>query len=218
MKQPALPLAYRSATGFENFAMTPANELAVSYLDRWPDWPSHMLLLAGPPGSGKSHLGAMFAARTGGRVLRPGQMHSRLKAPTLVVDALPPFGDPGLDEEGLFHLINWTREQGIGLLLLCESGTGPGVPALPDLASRLRAAPRVEIGQPDDALVGALLVKQFRDRGVDVPPEVVDYLMVRLPRDFAQIAATVARLDAAGLEQRRALTIPFVRQVLNEVS
>ena len=54
--------------------------------------------------------------------------------------------------------------------------------------------------------MGALLVKQFRDRGIGCAAEVVDYLIVRLPRDFAQIAATVARLDAAGLEQRRALT------------
>ena len=40
---------------------------------------------------------------------------------------------------------------------------------LPDLASRLRAAPAVAIGPPDDALLGALLVKLFADRQLVVP-------------------------------------------------
>lgn len=213
MKQPPLPLSYRTATGIENFAVSPANELAVAYLDHWPDWPAHALLIVGPEKSGKSHLGAVFASRTGGRVLTAGQLHSRLRVPTLVIDSV----GPGVDEEGLFHLINWTREQQIGLVLLSRMHVRAWGLNIPDLSSRLLALPTAEISQPDDALVAALLVKQFRDRGLDVPPDVIDFLLPRLERDYSRIHAVVEAVDVTALEQRRPVTVPLVRQVISAV-
>ena len=214
MKQPPLPLSYRKATGIENFAVSPSNELAVAYLDNWPEWPSHALLIVGPEKSGKSHLGAIFASRTGGRVLGPGQLHSRLRLPTLVIDNL----GPGVDEEGLFHLINWTREQRIGLVLLSRLPVKSWGLEVPDLSSRLLALPVAEIAQPDDPLMAALLVKQFRDRGLDVPPDVIDFLMLRLERDYARIHAVVEAIDLTALEKRRPVTVPLVRQGLADLA
>ena len=40
----------------EDLLESPANQLAVDLVDRWPDWPSNMVILAGPVGSGKTHL------------------------------------------------------------------------------------------------------------------------------------------------------------------
>ncbi|HLU92455.1 MAG TPA: DnaA/Hda family protein [Pedomonas sp.] len=214
MKQPPLPLSYRKATGIENFAVSPSNELAVAYLDNWPDWPSHALLIVGPEKSGKSHLGAIFAGRTGGRVLGPGQLHSRLRLPTMVIDAV----GEGVDEEGLFHLINWTREQQIGLVLLSRQPMRQWNLRLPDLISRVQALPMAEIHQPDEPLMAALLVKQFRDRGLDVPPDVIDFLMPRLERHYGRIHAVVEAIDLTALEKRRPVTVPLVRQVLADMA
>ncbi len=214
MKQPPLPLSYRKATGIENFAVSPSNELAVAYLDNWPDWPGHALIIVGPEKSGKSHLGSIFASRTGGRVMGPGQLHSRLKLPTMVIDDL----GEGVDEEGLFHLINWTREQQIGLVLMTRQPVRQWNLQLPDLISSLQALPVAEIVQPDEPLMAALLVKQFRDRGLDVPPDVVEFLMPRLERHYARINAVVEAIDQMALEKRRPVTVPFVRQVLADMS
>ena len=45
------------------FLTSPSNERARAMVERWPDWPARTLLLVGPAGSGKSHLGAIWAAR-----------------------------------------------------------------------------------------------------------------------------------------------------------
>lgn len=122
--------------------------------------------------------------------------------------------DRGIDERALFHLYNGLFERRGHLLL-----TGGLPPArwsvvLPDLRSRLNAVPVVEIGPPDDALLEAVLVKLFADRQLRVSAEVIGFLSLRLERSLAAAAEAVAFLDAAALEARRNITVPFAREAL----
>ena len=86
--------------------------------------------------------------------------------------------------------------------------------ALDDLGSRLRAALAAAIGPPDDALLGAVLVKHFADRQLHVAPEVIAYLLRRMERSFAAAANITARLDAVALRNRCAVTISLVHNIL----
>ena len=86
-----------------------------------------------------------------------------------------------------------------------------------DLASRLRAAQIVGIAPPDDALLGAVLVKHFADRQLRVAPGLVAYLVRRMERSFAAAASLAARLDEAALASRAAVNIPLARRILAEV-
>jgi chromosomal replication initiation ATPase DnaA len=87
---------------------------------------------------------------------------------------------------------------------------------LPDLRSRLLAAPSVAIGAPDDALLGAVLAKLFTDRQLQVSPEVIEWLLRRIERSFAGARGAVARLDAAALALKRPVTVLLAREVLGE--
>ena len=49
----------------EDFLPAPSNRDALDAVDRWPDWTSRTLLLVGPEGAGKSHLGALWGAAAG---------------------------------------------------------------------------------------------------------------------------------------------------------
>ena len=57
-----LPLDLRHSAGFsrDDLVVSPANAGAVALIDRWPDWAAPVVVLAGPAGSGKSHLGAIW--------------------------------------------------------------------------------------------------------------------------------------------------------------
>ena len=57
--------------------------------------------------------------------------------------------------------------------------------ALPDLASRLKAAATVEIGEPDDLLLAGVIAKLFADRQVEVEPHVVHFLVRRMERSLS---------------------------------
>ncbi|MFC3713699.1 chromosomal replication initiator DnaA [Sphingoaurantiacus capsulatus] len=194
MSQIALPLAYKAADGERDFFVSDANSHAVIHLDRWPDWPQPVALLTGPEGSGKSHLGRIFARQTGAEV----------------IDDL---GETQ-DDEAVFHA--WNRAGERPLLLISRLPPPQWQVALPDLRSRLAATPQVAIAAPDDALLTAVMAKQFRDRGLTVGPDVIAYVLARIERSFAKAADVVDRLDTAALAAGRAVTVPLARAVLPE--
>ncbi len=66
-----LPIA--PSLGREDFLAAPCNRAAAAAIDQWPDWSDPFLMLLGPPGSGKSHLCAIWAQKAecaGGRAGR----------------------------------------------------------------------------------------------------------------------------------------------------
>ena len=196
--------------------VAPCNAQAVAWLDRWPDWPDHGLFLAGPKGCGKSHLLAAFAAAHPARIvaaeeLRIAEVPAVLDGIALVlVDDL----SPDCDQDALFHLFNLGRQQAVSLVFCAVRPAARLGLTLPDLSSRLRALPHVEIGPPDDDLLTVVIAKQFSDRQIAVAPEVLTYVAGRMERSFEAAGRLVDALDRAALSQGRAVTIPLARQVL----
>ena len=86
--------------------------------------------------------------------------------------------------------------------------------ALPDLRSRLAAAPSVAVAEPDDALLEALLAKLFADRQVAVGPELPRYLVARIERSFAAAQAMVERLDRAALATGGPISLRLAHELL----
>ena len=140
-RQLPLDLSGAPALGRDDLVVGPANAAAVALVERWPDWPSPVVVLAGPAGSGKSHLAAIWRDLSGAAVfdaasLGPDCVDAAPQAPILIDDA-----DAGtIDEKGLFHLINAVREAQSSLLLTSRRFPSAWGVKLPDLQSRLKAA------------------------------------------------------------------------------
>ncbi|MGH6968043.1 MAG: HdaA/DnaA family protein, partial [Stellaceae bacterium] len=212
MAQLPLDLGHLPALGREDFLVAPSNEAAVKWLERWPDWSQPALALHGPPGSGKTHLAQVFAARVraaGAAIafidpaaLRVEAVPARVGAARAIVidDAAP------APEQALLHLYNLIAERRGHLLIAASEPPARWPIALADLRSRLLAAPAVALNAPDDALLGAVLVKLFADRQVAVAADVIAYLVTRIERSFAAAREAVAALDAAALAERRPIT------------
>ena len=67
------------------------------------------------------------------------------------------------------------------------------------------------IGAPDDALLGAVLLKLFADRQLVVSEAVIEYLVRHMERSFDAAGAWSPTLDAARLRQQRPITVALAR-------
>ncbi len=215
-----LPLGLPRATAFEraDFLVCDSNRAALDWVERWPDWPSPALLLHGPEGGGKTHLAHIWRGRAAAALVA-GEALAEASLPRLLEEGRCRIAVDDAEraaEEALLHLHNGCLEAGGSLLLTARAAPRSWPIALADLRSRLRALPAVEIGPPDDALLGAVLVKHFADRQLRVAPEVIAYLVARIERSLAAAAAVAARLDAASLREGRPITVPLARRLLKE--
>jgi chromosomal replication initiation ATPase DnaA len=212
-----LDLGHRPALGVADFLVAPCNEAAVAWLDRWPNWPAPALALYGPPGSGKTHLAHVWRSRSGAVLIGPSTLTTASvpvalgAATAAIVD-----GADQADEEPLLHLYNLVAERRGHLLVVAGEAPARWAVALPDLRSRLVAAPAVEVGAPDDALLGSVLVKLFADRQLAVGEDVIAYLLPRLERTFEAAQAMAAALDSASLSAHRRITVALARAILKE--
>ncbi len=202
----------------EDFLVSPANTAALRLIEAWPAWPDHVLVLVGPPGAGKSHLAAIWAARAAadtvsGRLLEAADVVALAGRPALVIEAADGIG---AGEANLFHLLNLARQQKSSLLLTAQQKPDAWGLATADLLSRLRLAPLVEIGAPDDDLLKMVLWKLFRDRQLVVDAAFVDFVALHIDRSLDMARYFVDLLDRAALAQGRPVTRVLVREVLRE--
>lgn len=205
----------RASFGPQDFLISASNQSAHTQILSWTKWPSHVLILEGPKGSGKTHL-AHFWAHKSGAIFLEAKSVGTAPAAQLLGSAKMAIVENFLeaDETGLFHLCNEIRDRQGWLLLTTATPLNMHSFKLPDLSSRLKAAGYVTMSEPDDALLSAVLAKGFADRQLRVGPDVIQYLLPRIERSFVAAQQVVAAIDAASLEKKREITLPLVRSVL----
>jgi chromosomal replication initiation ATPase DnaA len=193
MSQIALPLAPGAGAGPSRIVVGSANEAVLDAFARAREWPFRTAILFGPPRSGKSLLAHWFAEQGAGDVVDDAE-----KA----------------DEAELFHRWNRTQESGTPLLLVSNSGAGEWKITLPDLASRLGAALRLEIGAPDDAMLADLIALHAEARGLVLDESAAAYLVPRCERSHMGVERLVAAIDRLSLERKQAPTMAIWRDAL----
>lgn len=193
MSQIALPLTLHTSGEPGSIVIGNANRTAHEALAMPQDWPFRTAVLTGPPRSGKSLLGRWVQARG-----------------TTVID-----GADRVEEAALFHRWNAAQESAQPLLLISDAQ--PWEIALPDLRSRLGAALQLEIGAPDDEMVGQLIETIARQRGLNLAGDAAEYLVARVERSFAAIERLVLEIDRLSLERKVPATMSVWRAALDAI-
>jgi len=218
-QQLILNLQHRPAFGRDDFMVTECNQEALSFIELWPNWPGPLVWLCGPPGCGKSHLAAVWQEQSGANQLDQSQIISDSIGITrdfccFFIDLLE-----GIENErSWLSFYNAVTEQGGSILVTSLFPPATWNFLIPDLGSRLRAAPVIKIAKADDELLEAVLIKLFIDRQLHVQPEVISYLLRRMDRSLAAAGKIVELLDNAALAEQRMITVPLARSVMKSYS
>ena len=195
MKQLALGISPPPQPTLDNFVPGANAELLARLREfQAGKFTDNVLYLWGESGSGKSHLLQACSARG-------------------AADDVEKLDDAS--QVGLFNAINEARQSG-GAVLAAGNAPPAQLPLRDDLKSRLAWGLVYQVKPLTDEERGVFLRSEAGRRGMQLPDEVVSYLMTRMRRDLRSLTAVLDRVDQVSLELKRPITLPLLREALKE--
>jgi len=203
-----IPLNFKHETEYleNDFIISSSNIDAYKWINT--KWNSNFLCIYGE--IGKTHLAHIWADKNSAEFLHTIEDVNQ-KMNNLVIDN----ADKITNEIDFFHLYNIIKEENKLLLLTAKEPPSKWNIKLPDLCSRLNSIPAIKINPPDDKLLKALLIKHFSDRQLKVGDNIIKYIITRIERSFDSVLNLVEKLDKLSLNEKRNITIPLVKQIIN---
>jgi DnaA family protein len=219
-----LPLGFtwRDQATFANFFNGENSQLVASLKSA----SEPLIFLWGEAGCGKSHLlqaVCQMASSNTQPVYLP--MQELLELQPAVFEGMETMNPVCIDdvqllagnkewEEALFHLFNRVRDQGGRMIVSATAPPGQLAIQLPDLVTRLGWGTVYQVKPLNDEGKKVALQQRAKNRGLQLPDEVVEYVLRRSLRDMNSLFELLDKLDVASLVEQRKLTIPFVKQYL----
>jgi DnaA family protein len=192
---------------------------------------SGSIFIWGSPGSGKSHLlqalCKSFSDNDQQSVYLPLSQHKKFTSqileglevlPVICLDDVEQVAGDENWERAIFNLFNRIREENNLLVMAARSAPQSIEFKLSDLGSRMNWGLIYQLKDLDDREKLMVLQQRAKSRGFKLTDEVGNYLITRLPRGMHALCDFLDKLDVASLAAKRKLTIPFVKELLEQDS
>ena len=201
MRQLVLEIAPERTFSLANFVVGTNQEL-LTHLHALArgEFREAVLYLWGCVGSGRSHL-----------------LHALRESASTALYVVDDVETLDAEAQGaLFQAINAAREGGPTVL---AAGLQPPaqLQLRDDVRSRLAWGLVYEVHALDDAARITYLEQEAARRSIHISSDVIRYLLNHMRRDLPTLVALMEHLDRYSLAQRRPLTIPFVREALEQM-
>ena len=166
--------------------------------------------LYGPKKSGKSYLSKIWLKKNNAIEYNNNyeillNLHNNILIDNLIF----------YDQEKIFHIVNNCILNNSKVLITSDSKINEINFEFKDLSSRLKTFSNLEINQPNDEMLLAILTKLLVERQFIIKSnEIFEYIIRRVDRTYQGINDIVKKLDILSLEKKRQLTIPLIKEIL----
>ena len=230
-RQLPLHFEFRANQTFDDF-FPGSNQEVINHLKKSIEGNSERLIfLWGQSGQGKSHLlqacchqaqsqqlSSFYFAFSAFELPDSAMLSGLDKLDIICFDNIQHIAGNATWEHDFFNFFNLHRDQGHTLILSAPCPPNEIAIQLPDLKTRLNWGLTLKI-QPlcDEERITALIFKAGQ-MGFEISPQVGHFLLTHYDRDFSSLWVLLTKLDRASLAAKRKLTLPFLKQILNEVN
>ena len=166
--------------------------------------------LYGPKKSGKSYLSKIWLKKNNAIEYNNNyevllNLHNNILIDNLIF----------YDQEKIFHIVNNCILNNSKVLITSDNKINEINFKFKDLSSRLKTFSNLEINQPNDEMLLAILTKLLVERQFIIKSnEIFEYIIRRVDRTYQGINDIVKKLDILSLEKKRQLTIPLIKEIL----
>jgi DnaA family protein len=236
LRQLILDLAWAPLPPFAGFM--PGENAAVVAELRTQAWPGAPVYLWGPAGSGKTQLLRELQARARDEAVVAQWFDAATALPwTLAEDAALVLLDDVESWDAARQHAAFTLFVEAASRAGAVAGAAPGahvrlgvqfaaaghvppvdLPVREDLRTRLGWGAIHALRPLVEGDMRVALREEARRRGIVLADEVLDYLLTRFARDLKSLMHLLHRLDGFALAEKRAVTVPLLRRMLNEES
>ena len=166
--------------------------------------------LYGPKKSGKSYLSKIWLKKNNAIEYNNNyevllNLHNNILIDNLIF----------YDQEKIFHIVNNCILNNSKILITSDIKINSIDFKFNDLSSRLKTFSNLEINQPNDEMLLAILTKLLVDKQFIIKSnEIFEYILRRVDRSYQGINEIVKKLDILSLEKKRQLTIPLIKEIM----
>lgn len=229
MRQLPLGIVLPDSTNFDTFFPGPNEEVVTTLRQHIEHQDNGLFFVHGSADSGKTHLlqaachraadmqlSPVYLSFATTEALRPDALNGLEHLDLIAIDDLHRIAGLEQWEHALFHLMNAAREHST-MMIVAASNTPEALGIrLPDLRSRIDAGLIYRVRSLDDHARLRALQLRAQNRGMELSDEVGAYLLSRYPRNLGSLFEILNKLDEVSLIEQRRITIPFIRQALNQ--
>ena len=166
--------------------------------------------LYGPKKSGKSYLSKIWLKKNNAIEYNNNYEELLNLHNNILIDNLIFY-----DQEKIFHIVNNCILNDSKILITSEININEIDFKFNDLSSRLKTFSNLEINQPNDEMLLAILTKLLVDKQFIIKSnEIFEYILRRVDRSYQGINEIVNKLDILSLEKKRQLTIPLIKEII----
>ena len=215
LNQLLLELDYKTNFNEHDFYLSKSNQNAFNLVNSWPDWNKKILNISGEKFSGKSHLANIFKLKSKAFLVKGDEINNsifkRLKLyESVIIDDF----ENCKEEEILYSIFNLIDQDSKYMLINSLKPINEIKFNLSDLTSRSKNCIYVEIENPDDELLFAIILKNFSDRQIKIEKKIINFIISRIDRSYRKIDEFIYKIDELSLKKKKPINLKTIKEIL----